>query len=396
MTSSRILWLAPTFLHPTLGGGLIRTLGILRRLSERHEIHYVAFADPTQPEGLARAGEYSFRAYPFPYPVVGRSSKLASLFSRVPEAMPIYQSTELKQCAGSLLERMHFDRVVVDFLIMAGSCPRLERSVLLEHNVETMIWRRRLEHARGAVERLHLRDQVNRMFAYERAACRAAGAVIAVSAYDAGLIRSMFGTERVSDIPTGVDAEYFAPAFSQHVADLVFVGLMDWFANADAVLYFLDRILPHIHSRRPQTTFAIVGRQPPPEILDRARGDSRLLVTGTVSDVRPYLWGAAASVVPLRIGSGTRIKIYEAMAAGTPVVSTTIGAEGLELNPGQDISIADHPAEFAARCLELLEDGERRSRVAAAARQLVTERFSWEQVARSVEQALESAPAACS
>ena len=235
----------------------------------------------------------------------------------------------------------------------------------------------------------------NRMFAYERAACRAAGSVVAVSAHDAGLIRSMFGIERVSHIPTGVDAEYFAPpASTPHVADLVFVGLMDWLANADAVLYFLDRILPHIHRRRPETTFAIVGRNPPPPILDRARRDSRLLVTGAVPEVRPYLWGATASVVPLRIGSGTRIKIYEAMAAGTPVVSTTIGAEGLELNPGQDISIADDPAEFAARSVELLEDGERRSRMAAAACQLVTERCSWERVARCVEQALESAPAA--
>ena len=391
----RILWLAPAFLHPTLGGGLIRTLGILRRLSERHEIHYVAFADPTQPEGLGRAGEYSFRAYPFPYPVVQRRSNLASLFSRVPENIPTYQSPELAQCAASLLEQMHFDRVVVDFLFMAGSCPHPERSVLFEHNVETIIWRRRLEHARGITEKLRLRHQARRMFAHERAACRAAGSVIAVSAHDAGLIRSMFGIERVSDIPTGVDAEHFAPpASSPHVADLVFVGLMDWSANADAVLYFLDRILPHIRRRRPETTFTIVGRNPSPQILDRARSDSRLLVTGTVSDVRPYLWGASASVVPLRIGSGTRIKIYEAMAAGTPVVSTTIGAEGLELNPGQDICIADDPAEFAARCVELLEDGDRRSRMAAAARQLVAERFSWERVARCVEHALESAPAA--
>ena len=391
----RILWLAPAFLHPNVGGGLIRTLGILRRLSERHEIHFVAFADPTQPEGLARAGEYSFRAYPFPYPVVGRRSNLASLFSRVPENIPTYQSPQLAQCAATLLAGIHFDRVVVDFLFMAGSCPRPERSVLFEHNVETIIWRRRLQHARGLTEKLHLRYQANRMFAYERAACRAAGSVVAVSAHDAGLIRSMFGIERVSHIPTGVDAEYFAPpASTPHVADLVFVGLMDWLANADAVLYFLDRILPHIHRRRPETTFAIVGRNPPPPILDRARRDSRLLVTGAAPDVRPYLWGATASVVPLRIGSGTRIKIYEAMAAGTPVISTTIGAEGLEFNPGQDMSIADDPAEFAARSVELLEDGERRSRMAAAARQLVTERFSWERVARSVEQALESAPAA--
>lgn len=397
----KILWVAPSFLHPTIGGGPIRTLGILRRLSERHEIHYVTLADPAQPEGPARAGEYSFRAYPLPRSVVHQRSnrfvpQLTGLFSRVPAAILRYRSPELKRLVEDLLCQERFDRVVVDFLCMAGCCPHAERTVLFEHNVETMIWRGQSEHARSALNRLYFRHEANLMFAYERAACRAAGSVIAVSAQDAGLIRTMFGVEHVSDIPTGVDAEYLAPpASSPHVADLVFVGLMDWLANEDGVLYFLERILPQIRRRRPQCTFAIVGRTPPPEILGWAQRDSRVLVTGTVPDVRPYLWGASVSVVPLRIGSGTRIKIYEAMAAGIPVVSTTVGAEGLEVNPGQDICIADDPARFAAHCLELLEDRERRSRIAAAARRLVTARFSWEQVARCMERALESAPAAC-
>jgi glycosyltransferase involved in cell wall biosynthesis len=219
--------------------------------------------------------------------------------------------------------------------------------------------------------------------------------VIAVSALDAGLIRTMFGVERVAHIPTGVDASFFAPpASSPHVADLVFVGAMDWLANVDGVLYFIERILPQIRRRRPECTFAVVGRAPLPEILRCAQQDVGVLVTGTVPDVRPYWWGASVCVVPLRIGSGTRLKICEAMAAGTPVVSTAVGAEGLPLSPGQDLCIADTPEDFAAQCLDLLDHPERRSRMAAASRQLVAERFSWEHVAQCMEQALEAAPSA--
>jgi glycosyltransferase involved in cell wall biosynthesis len=315
----------------------------------------------------------------------------------MPAAILHYRSPELKLYIDGLLAQTAFDRVVADFLVMASNCPRLEKSVLFEHNVETMIWRRHAEHASLPADRRLFRQQARRMFTFEREACRSAGSVIAVSEQDATLIRTMFGAEEVCPVPTGVDAGYYAPpASTQPVADLVFTGAMDWHANVDGVLYFLDRILPKIRCRRPQTTFVVVGKSPHPEILDRARHDPQLRVTGTVADVRPYLWGASVSVVPLRIGSGTRLKIYEAMAAGVPVVSTALGAEGLELTPGQDICIADDPAEFAARCVELLEDRERRSRMSAAARQLVTERFSWERVARSMEQALESAPSACS
>ena len=134
---------------------------------------------------------------------------------------------------------------------------------------------------------------------------------------------------RISTIATGVDLDYFAPPAAVPLAhDLVFVGSMDWMPNIDAVNYFLDEIFPRITALRPGTTLAIVGRTPTPELRARASRDARITVTGTVPDVRPWLWGARLSVVPLRIGGGTRLKIYEAMAAHLPVVSTSVGAEG--------------------------------------------------------------------
>jgi glycosyltransferase involved in cell wall biosynthesis len=219
--------------------------------------------------------------------------------------------------------------------------------------------------------------------------------VVAVSPVDAAAMRELFGVIRIHEIPTGVEVDYFTPAApSAPVSDLVFVGSMDWAPNVDAVNYFFKEILPRIRRRRPQASFAVVGRDPPPELLAASRTDAGITVTGRVPDVRPYLWGAKVAVVPLRVGGGTRLKIYECMAARTPVVSTRVGAEGLEVSHPETIRLADDPDQFAGRCLELLESDSQRERMAQAAWQLVASRFSSRQVARRFEEILEEVPAA--
>ena len=168
---------------------------------------------------------------------------------------------------------------------------------------------------------------------------------------------------------------------------------MDWLPNIDAVQYFVADILPLIRKKKPDCTVAIVGRKPQDNILALAKYDPGIIVTGTVPDVRPYFWGSSISIVPLRIGGGTRLKIYEAMAARSPVVSTTVGAEGLPISSGETCSLADDPQDFADRCLELLADENRRKRMAQAAWELVSSSFSWEHASRRFEQILENAPA---
>jgi glycosyltransferase involved in cell wall biosynthesis len=205
-------------------------------------------------------------------------------------------------------------------------------------------------------------------------------------------MRNLFGEVRVSEIPTGVDCQYFTPAPAPPSADLVFVGSMDWMPNIDGAEWFVAEILPRIRKRLPQTTVAIVGRNPARAVEDLAARTPGLTLSGTVPDVRPYLWGARVSVVPLRIGGGTRLKIYEAMAAMLPVVSTTVGAEGLPLTPGEHLEIADQPGDFAERCVALLLDESRRNAMAACARELVAARFSWESVATVVEGILAAGP----
>ena len=397
----KTLWVNTNFMHPTTKGGQIRTLEMLRHLHRRHEIHYVAIEKPSEPEGPARAAEYSFRAYPMQHRVRSKSSPLfwselaKGLLSPVPVAVERFHPPRMSAFLESLIRNEGFDCAVVDHLAPTAYFPDLPHAIFFQHNVETMIWRRHVEHARGPLRRWYFQMQADRMFEYERRVSLAAGHIVAVSRTDADEMRRLFGVTRVTEIPTGVNIEYFLPPEPHPAAsgaDLVFVGSMDWLPNVDGVLYFVSEVLPLIRQKRPGCTLAIVGRIPPPKISELAAADPLVQVTGTVPDIRPYLWGSAVSIVPLRIGGGTRLKIYEAMAARIPVVSTTVGAEGLTVNPPSDIRIGDAPHDFADHCLELLASPEERARVSQAAWEMVNANFSWDHVARCFERVMESGP----
>jgi glycosyltransferase involved in cell wall biosynthesis len=390
----KLLWVKTDFLHPTTRGGQIRTLETLRRLHRNHEVHYVAFEDPAQPEGLARSSEYCAKAYPVAHRVADKTSPafalqlIAGLFSRLPVAVSRYRSAAMRRQVETLLGQHKFDSVVCDFLFPALNIPRLDGCVLFQHNVESMIWKRYVDHASGA-KKLYFALQAKRMLAYEGYVCRSARKVVAVSEADADTMRRIYGIERAYPTPTGVDLDFFArPEASEKLADLVFLGSMDWMPNIDGAVWFVREVLPLIRRRRPDCTLAIAGRLPSAEVTRLAGSDPRIKVTGTIPDVRPWLFGSLVSIVPLRVGGGTRLKIYEAMAARAPVVSTAIGAEGLDVTDGENIYIADSPELFAERCLALLDSAAERERLSAAAWNLVASKYSWDVAARSMERLL--------
>jgi len=394
----KILWVKTDFLHPTTRGGQIRTLETVKRLSKKHEVHYVAFDDLELAEGPRRAGEYSAAHYAIPHSAPEKkltspafvAQLVAGALSPLPVAINRWRSVAMKREIERLQRTESFDAVVCDFLYPAPNIPDLSKAVLFQHNVEAVIWRRHAEHAGNFAKKLYFQLQAQRMAQYEKEACRKAKRVIAVSQADADTMRRDYGVQDVSSVPTGVDLEYFknpgAPTPTGSKSDLVFVGSMDWMPNSEGIRWFVREVFPLILKKRPQTTFAIVGRKPPADIDAMTNG--RIKVTGTVPDVRPYLWGSGVSIVPLRIGGGTRLKIYEAMAASVPVVSTQVGAEGLEIEDGQNIAIADDAGLFADRCVDLLNDRATCQRMAKRALEIVHERYSWDSVTTQFERQL--------
>jgi glycosyltransferase involved in cell wall biosynthesis len=393
----KILWVKSDFLHPTTRGGQIRTLEMLKVLHRRHEVHYLGLTDEPDGEGPRRAGEYSTRSYAVPHRARDKRSLgfvwelLRGLVSPLPVAVARWESEGLRRELKRLLAVEAFDAVVCDFLFPAPHFEDLSKVTLFQHNVEAQIWKRHAEYGTTTAHRAYFGLQARRMEAYEGQVCRAVRRVIGVSEADVALMRSEYGVQRVSPVATGVNLEYFAPApVIVPGEELVFVGSMDWLPNEDGMKWFAAEVWPLIRRVRPECRLAIVGRKPGPEIQKLGEAGWGVRVTGTVPDVRPWLHGGKVCVVPLRIGGGTRLKIYESMAARLPVVSTTVGAEGLDYQDGENLRVADSAAEFAAACLDLLTDEPRRLAMAEAGWRLVSERYSWEAVTGEFERLLVS------
>jgi sugar transferase (PEP-CTERM/EpsH1 system associated) len=293
---------------------------------------------------------------------------------------------------NELLAAGQYDLIVCDFLFPSVNLPRRLPcpAVIFTHNVEAEIWRRHAE-ARTGMPRQLYRVQHARMLRYEQQALARFDGVLAVSDADRQTFSRLYpGAIRreMHVVSTGVDTEFFAAAPEPSAGrGLVFTGSMDWLPNEDAVTYFCREILPQIRMDEPETTFTIVGRAPTPAVT-RLAATPGVTVTGRVDDVRPYLREAAVYVVPLRIGGGTRLKIFEAMAMGKAVVSTTVGAEGLPVDDGVHLLLADEPQVFARSVVRLLRRLDRRRALEAAARQLVVDRYDWSAVAGELEEAL--------
>lgn len=398
----RILWLSAGLLLPLDKGGKLRTWHLMRHLARRHQITFVAYAEPDTPDanriGMSEVCE-TLITIPHRQPrkgTLGFAVRAAThITRRLPYAVGAYRSPEYQRRVVDLLGSGRFDLVVCDFLPPVANLPEALPcpSVLFTHNVEAEIWRRHAETARQPVRRQLLRVQWQRMLRFERSAVRRFDLVLAVSDTDRRTLTELYGPlrQRVHVVPTGVDTGYFDPAArlerSHHV---VFTGSMDWLPNQDAMLFFVREILPLIRRTEPSVTLSIVGRGPTPAVVQL--GDEYgVQVTGTVDDVRSHMAEAAVYIVPLRIGGGTRLKIFEAMSMGKAVVSTTVGAEGLPLEPGTHVLVGDTTEAFADAVVRLVRDPGLRATLGAAAHRLVAERYDWSAVAGSLEQALDAA-----
>jgi len=368
---------------PPNTGARLRTLNLLSRLAHRHRITMVGYSRGDGAEYASQAEElHCLVAVPPPHQPSGlrmHAQLVANVASPLPYAVSKHLSIAMRQAVTALLEEREFDLVHCDSLPLAGYAALATGipKVLTEHNVEAELWQRRAKHAAGSLRRAFERMQYVKMRRFEASACRLFDHCIAVSELDAATLRTAYGLRNVSVILNGVDTDLFAPTQAPTVPGrLVFTGSMDWFPNEDAMHLFASSIWPEIRRRRPHASMAVVGRRPS-QALRRLCADKGLLVTGEVPDVRPYLAEAEAVVVPLRIGGGTRLKILEAMAMGKPVISSTVGAEGLAVTNGRDILLADEPAEFAEAVARVLTNPGLARSLGARGRELVERTYDW-------------------
>jgi sugar transferase (PEP-CTERM/EpsH1 system associated) len=395
----RILWVKAGGLVPLDSGGRIRSYNILRQLARDHRVTYFGFHAEQDDAAHAELEKYFERVVrcPLKLPAAKSFAELMQygkkLFSRQPYAISKYCQPWVKRELRKLVLSENYDVIVCDFLVAAGvipwdlPCPK----VLFTHNVEALIWKRHYEVARNPLWKLLSWREWRAMARAEKRYLREADHVLAVSQTDADFFSQQLPPEKLTVIPTGVDTDFFHPtATEEEPNSLVFTGSMDWMPNEDGIFYFAEEILPRIFEVLPNARLSVVGRKPSARLKALAATDPHHLhLTGWVDDIRPYLAQSAVCIVPLRVGSGTRLKIFEAMGMGKAIVSTTIGAEGLPVGHGKELLLADSPDHFAKSVVDLLGDAAERRRLGTAARELVETKYSWGSVAREFATALE-------
>jgi glycosyltransferase involved in cell wall biosynthesis len=284
----------------------------------------------------------------------------------------------MKECILALVRSDRYDAVVCEQTDpLVNLSPWVSVPVILDnHNVEHVILQRYLQYERNPARRYYAWLECRKTLQWQREACRRSAIALACSEHDRASIQCLAPRAAVMVAPNVVDTDYFQPSGSEKPSTVLYQGGMDWYPNRDAVEFFVSAILPKLRAVVPEARLVIGGRDPSDEFRRRLAAVPGIEFTGTVPDMCAEIAKAAVSVVPLRIGSGTRLKILEAAAMAKPIVSTRVGAEGLDLVDGREIVLADEPRAFAAAVAELLRDAPRRRELGQAARRRVEECFS--------------------
>jgi glycosyltransferase involved in cell wall biosynthesis len=374
--------------------------GLMTQLGRRHELTAVVLVDHEfDLEECRRAMQAYCREVvlvPHPNGRDGLSKRLLQLrslastrsFERLRVTVPA-----LQRRLDQVLRAKRFDLVNLEFPFL-GHChlrqappgQTLPRMVVDSHNIEYEVMRQFARAGASQIRRLYAGANWRKLRREELATYRDADGVYLCSEVDERRLLEQVRGIRTAVIPNAADVEYYQPRPTDPAPDgctVVYFGLLSTTPNIDGVLHFVQDIWPRIAAVCPEARCKIIGGQPPPSLL--ALAGSRVELTGFVSDLRPYLASAAAVVVPLRVGGGTRLKIVEAMAMGKAIVSTTLGAEGIDAVPGRDILIADEPQTFAASVVRVLNDPALGARLGQSARRLAVERYSWMTVAITLD-----------
>jgi glycosyltransferase involved in cell wall biosynthesis len=399
----KLLFLSPFLPSPPRSGAPRRIHGLLTELARRHEVSMLAFTAPGDDteEALEATRQYCAEVVTVENARLDRALdrkrkraiQIRSLFSPQSYERLIHHDPAFQRALDRLTARGEYDVITTEFAQMACySLPRTARLVLDEHNIEYDILRRTAAAERSPVRKLYNRVNYLKLRREEQAAWQRFDGITLTSQRDERMLRRDAPHARTAVIPNGVDTDYFgSSAQPTEPGAILFFGAINYYPNTDGLLFFLDEVFPGVKREHPNARLYIVGQLPPPSITERAGKD--VIVTGLVEDLRPYLERATVVIAPLRIGGGTRLKIVEAMAGGKPVVSTRIGAEGLEVSDGGDILLADRAEDFARAVGRVLGDVALARRLGEAARHSAVSRYTWRAAAGRLERFYQELPA---
>jgi glycosyltransferase involved in cell wall biosynthesis len=389
-----ILFIAPEIPYPLTGGHPLRTFNILKLLAENNKIYFVSFIKEEDEikykigiEPICETIDL-FYIQKDDFSMRFLLNVFKNIFSPLPFVAQKYFSKKAFSRILEILSKYQIDLIHLDLLPMSSYYPALDSvpTILTDHNVESQRLYRWMKIEKNIFTKLFLFYQHLKLRRYEREMCARFDLCIAVSDEDKNQLHALCKTGKFEVIPNGVDIDYYAP--SDQIADknrCIWVGGMDGPYNSDAVDYFLDEIFPLVKKELPQVEIDFVGRFPTKKLTKKAAEEKKIKVYGFVDDVRPYIHQAAVFIAPIRSGSGTKIKVLNAMSLGKPVVTTSIGAEGILAEPDHDVMIADDPRNFADKIIYLLRNPDKAKDMGRKARKLIEEVYDWEVIRRKME-----------
>ena len=388
----KVLMISMTFPYPLKSGGKVRVFNLIRELSQNHEIYLVSLIHKDELCHVSKMYDYcrQIEVVPIEHNTISKLVRaikiMASVFTNIPAEIAAKDSIKFKKRIRNIISANKFDAIQVEWIQMAHYVPfdQITRipKILTEHDVAYVPIQRRAEHERGLLKYI-LSRECRKMKQYEEKFCKRFEAIIAMSDTDKQRLLDLDDSFNVSVIPNGVSTDDIKPNLTPRAGvDLLFIGWMKHYPNRDAMYFFLNQIYPVLIQKRPDVKIYIVGQHVPAELLRKAEGLKNVIFTGYVEDISEYLNKCTVYICPLRIGGGTRLKILEAMAAGIPIVSTSIGAEGLDLTHGEHLLIADNPNDFAHSICSLLENQTLRQHMAQSARTFVEKKYAWKGIAK--------------
>lgn len=387
----RILFLTSEFPYPPYAGAPLRNYGLMTGLAE-HEIWLLSFQGAyTQPSEQTPLHDICERVATIPQPTRATADRLRDiLLTGEADIAQRYRSAAFAEQLQAWLTEQRFDVIQIENLEMAVYLPLIkevqpEVAVIYDaHNAEYALQQRIYEAERGSLTRLpaaiYSSIQARRVRHMEQNVCQTVDYIVAVSDTDAALLGQLTDQTPITVVPNGISTALYQDTDDDPVTlaetALVFTGKMDYRPNVDAVLWFAQEILPLIRQEHPTAHFYVVGQSPHPR-LDVLRGQAGITLTGFVPSITPYLQAASVFVVPLRMGSGTRLKVLEAMATRCPIVSTEIGAQGLTITHGQELMTANTTKEFAKTVNTLLKQPAKAQQIGQTAHEFVCANYDW-------------------